>query len=102
MIERHRLDTPIDRAIISELPIADLTAFVERIRERRLAAYNIYLAGLEAKKAKEDDKAAASMDKCLDQFIKAYGSSMKALEKLEAKALEIQGLRIALGDYKVG
>lgn len=98
MIETHPLDTPINRATIEQLPIEDLQNFIGRLAQRRLASYNIYLAGLEAKKLKSAEASASGMDKALEQFLKAYETSGKTIEKLEKLALAIQGYRLVLGD----
>lgn len=98
MIETHKLDTPINRATIEQLPIEDLHDFIGRLQQRRLNSYNIYLAGLEAKKLKAASSASGGMSKALDNFIKTYQTAEKNIEKLKKLALEIQGYRLVLGD----
>ena len=102
MIEAHPLDTPIDRASLSMLPIEDALAFVQRIRERRLKAYSIYEAGKIAAQRKQEAAAMMGMNKRLEQFEKVAKKMLGDLEKLEKYANEIQGYRLILGDRVVG
>lgn len=98
MIETHELDSPIDRASLDKLPVDDMIAYIERIRERRLEPLRIYEAGLVAKEKAAKSKAAEDMKKRLDQFAKVNATVLNGLDKLMKYAQEIQGYRIVLGD----
>lgn len=91
-------DTPINRASIAQMPIADVDKLVEALQERRLRSWNIYQAGLEAKARAKHDKDAAQLEKTLDQLLKAIEAATKAIEKAEKKAIDVQALRLALGE----
>lgn len=98
MAEQILLDTPINRASIAQMPIADVEKFVEGLQFRRLQSYNIYQAGLEAKARAKHDKDAVQLEKALDQLLKALEAATKALDKAQKKATDVQALRLALGE----
>lgn len=91
-------DTPINRASIVMMDDEQLEAYVETLRERRLKLRTIYEAGQEAKRRASADKAAAQMEKALDRFIKKAETVDKGLAALEKLALDIQALRLVMGD----
>jgi len=91
-------DTPFQRASIKDIPIEELETRLEALRSRRLAAYTIYQAGQEAKKRAKDEKTALQIEKACEQVAKLLETVDKNLEKLEKKVLDIQALRLIMGD----
>lgn len=91
-------DTPITRASILQMDEAQLLAYVETLQTRRLASWNIYLAGKNAKERATNDKLEGMMQKALEKFIKQHEAAAKQIEKLDKCAIDIQALRLALGD----
>ena len=94
----NALDTPITRANILDMSDQQLEAFTAQLQEKRLKSYNIYMAGVKLKEEAKLNKMAASLDKYLDRFIKKHETVVKGLETLEKLALDIQALRLVLGD----
>ncbi len=91
-------DTPINRASIEKMDDAQLEAFITGLQERRLRSWNIYQAGLELKARKQADKDAATLDKTLTQLVTLLERATTAIEKAEKKALDVQALRLAMGE----
>jgi len=98
MTAPHPLDTPIDRASIAQMPIADLEAMVAHLHVQRLKAYSVYQAGLEAKQKKAEDKNIVLLEKSLNQFPEQYERVEKAIAKLEKIVATIQVARVVAGD----
>lgn len=90
-------DTPIQRVTILDMPADQLQEFVASLQERRLRSLKIYELAQEAKKNKEADKQSAELDKRLTQFISKHETVLKSLSALEKYAVDIIGLRLALG-----
>lgn len=91
-------DTPFHRASIKEIPIDELEERLEKLRVRRLASYTIYQAGQEAKQRAKDVKTAQQFEKACEQVAKLLETVDKNIEKLEKKVLDIQALRLIMGD----
>ena len=91
-------DTPFHRATVDDMTDEQLHSFVSKLQERRLKAWNIYQQGIEAKQRAKDEQLAALMQKKLDQFKKQHDTVVKAIEKLDKYALDIQAIRLVLGD----
>lgn len=94
----NALDTPITRANILDMDDTQLQAFTAQLQEKRFRSYNIYMAGVKLKEQAKQHKDSAMLDKKLDQFIKKHEAVVKHLEGLEKLALDIQALRLVLGD----
>jgi hypothetical protein len=92
------LDTPITRANLLDMSDEQIQAHVASLQERRLKSYNIYVAGVKLKEEAKEKKNVAALDKKLDQFVKKHESVVKALEVLDKYAIDIQALRLVLGD----
>lgn len=90
-------DTPIDRASIEQLPIAELQDFIAQLQVRRLRAHTVYQAAQEAKAEKELGNTQTHLDKRLEQFAKKLISVDKGIADLEKYAIEILTARMALG-----
>lgn len=91
-------DTPIKRASIMQMDPEQLQEYIQTLQTRRLAAYNIYQMGVEAKRKATDEKDAAYLVNTLKRFEKQYDIAKRALDKLEKLATDIQVARIASGD----
>src|SRR5437879_1746078 len=91
-------DTPIIRASILDMDDRELAEYVQLLHVRRLASWNIYQAGIEAKRRAQEDKDKALLDKSLTRFLKLHETALKNINKLEQLATEIQVARIAIGD----
>lgn len=98
MLAPSTLDTPIHRATIEQMDDQMLATYVEDLRQRRLRLWNVYQAGLEAKAKAKSEKDQALLSKRLDAFIKAHSVVEKNIEKLDKLAIDIQAIRLTLGD----
>lgn len=90
-------DTPVTRADISELPVASLRAFIDKLRERRMRAYTVYMAAQEAKREKHINSQQELLDKRIAQFEKKLQTVDKGLQDLERYALDILTARQSVG-----
>lgn len=91
-------DTPVDRASILDMTPDQLKDHTKLLQERRLVAWNIYQAGVEAKKRVQEEKDKLLLDKALAKFLKLHSTIERALDKLEEAATQIQVARIVVGD----
>lgn len=91
-------DTPFHRATVEEMTDEQLHGFVAALQERRLKNWNIYQQGIEAKQRAKDEQLAAMMVKRLEAFKKQHDKVNTAIEKLDKLALDIQAIRLVLGD----
>ena len=92
-------DTPIKRTWLNELSNEDRVTFVQSLQERRLALQKIYEAGKKAKEDKADEKQALTIEKSLKKFEVLSTKINQDLEKLERISVDIQAMRLVLGDF---
>jgi len=92
-------DTPIKRTWLSELSNEDRVTFVQSLQERRLALQKIYEAGKKAKEDKANEKQALTIEKSLKKFEVLSAKINQDLEKLERISVDIQAMRLVLGDF---
>ena len=92
-------DTPIKRTWLSELSNEDRVTFVQSLQERRLALQKIYEAGKKAKEDKANEKQALTIEKSLKKFEVLSTKINQDLEKLERISVDIQAMRLVLGDF---
>ena len=98
MSEILATDTPITRTGIMDMDPDQLISYVETLQGRRLKSHTIYMEGQRLKQDKENDKQAAHLAKTLEKFEKQHEKTVKALDALHKCAIDIQAMRIALGD----
>lgn len=98
MLEPIEQDTPIRRASIRDMDDAQLVTYVETLQVRRLKSWTIYQAGVIAKQEAKSSKDQALLEKTLDKLLKQHEAVVKGLDKLEKYALDVQALRLTLGD----
>lgn len=91
-------DTAIVRAHVNMMTDDQLVELIERKRTRRLSASKKYEAGLLAKANAKSEKQAQRLDKVLGMFLKQIDAVDKAIEKLDKHAIEIQALRLVMGE----
>jgi aspartate/methionine/tyrosine aminotransferase len=77
---------------------SQLADYVQALQVRRLASYNIYRMGQEAKQRATDEKDKLLLSKVIERFAKKHDTVLKALNELEKLATDIQAARIATGD----
>jgi hypothetical protein len=91
-------DTPIRRASIRDMNDAQLVDYVGELQVRRLKTWTIYQAGLKAKQEAASVKDQALLAKACERLFKEHEKVLKSLEKMEKLALDVQALRLTLGD----
>ena len=91
-------DTPIHRATLREMTHEQLIDHIKEIQERRMRLQTAYEEAQAAKKHLQDEKDAALYQKRLDQVYKALEAADKAIEKANKYFVEVQALRLTIGD----
>lgn len=91
-------DTPIHRATLRELTHEQLVVLIQEMQERRMRAQTAYEDAQAAKKAIKDEKDKLLYEKRLEQIFKSMESADKALEKVSKYLVEVQALRLTIGD----
>lgn len=89
-------DTPIKRKTFLEMNEAEQYAFVEALRERRMAPVTLYNEIKEAAKQKRDCKLKQQLDKQLEMFEKCLTRCNKSLDELQDRANKIQTIKLQL------
>lgn len=89
-------DTPIKRKTFLEMNEAEQYAFVEALRERRMAPINVYKEIREAAMQKKQTKLQQQLDKQLEMFDKCLARCNKCLDELQDRANKLQTLKIQL------
>ena len=89
-------DTPIKRKTFLEMNEVEQYAFVEALRERRMAPVAIYNEIKEAARIKKQSKLQQQLDKQLEMFEKCLTRCNKSLDELQDRANKIQTIKLQL------
>lgn len=89
-------DTPIKRKTFLEMSDAEQYAFIEALRERRMAPITTYKEIREAAKQKKISKLQQQLDKQLEMFEKCLAQCNKKLDELQDRANKLQAIKIQL------
>ena len=89
-------DTPIKRKTFLEMTDAEQFAFIEALRERRMAPVSIYKEVQKAIHDKKQSKLKAQLEKQLEMFEKCLARCENCLDDLQDRANKIQTLKIQI------
>ena len=89
-------DTPIKRKTFLEMTDAEQFAFIEALRERRMAPVSVYKEVQKAIHDKKQSKLKAQLEKQLEMFEKCLARCEKCLDDLQDRANKIQTLKIQI------
>lgn len=89
-------DTPIKRKTFLEMSDAEQFAFIEALRERRMAPVSIYKEVQKAIHDKKQSKLKTQLEKQLEMFKKCLARCEKSLDDLQDRANKIQTLKIQI------
>lgn len=89
-------DTPIKRKTFLEMTDAEQFAFIEALRERRMAPVSIYKEVQKAIHDKKQSKLKAQLERQLEMFEKCLARCEKCLDDLQDRANKIQTLKIQI------
>lgn len=89
-------DTPIKRKTFLEMSDTEQYAFIEALRERRMAPIALYEEIREAAKQKKISKLQQQLDKQIQMFEKCLAQCNKKLDELQDRANKLRGIKIQL------
>lgn len=87
-------DTPFHRRLFSELTLAEQEAFLDGLRERRLASVRAFEQMQEIKQRAKDEQTRAQIDKELRMMDKELSTLARAMDKVDKRRLKLDALRL--------
>jgi hypothetical protein len=90
------LDSPTERTVFESMSIEQQEAYLESIRERRLASLKVYEELQATKKAAANEKMSAKIDRLAKKMSKQLEAVEKAMLAVEACHRDVRAIRILM------
>ena len=93
---KHKADTPIALANITQMSLEEHEALIEKIRERRLAPVREYAELTLLQAAAKREGLEEGLTKQLEMFKKELERADKAMDKLDTRARKLRVIKLDL------